>query len=41
MYISLYPNQDQPAVNDTPCPGTHDARFLDHVIKKGRRRKLE
>lgn len=34
MYISLYPDQDQPAVNDTACPRMHDARFLDHVIKK-------
>ncbi|KYN29218.1 Protein-associating with the carboxyl-terminal domain of ezrin [Trachymyrmex cornetzi] len=24
-------NQDQPAVNDTACPRTHDARFLDHI----------
>jgi len=39
MYISLYPDQDQPVVNNTACPRTHDARFLDHVIKRGRGRK--
>jgi len=33
MYISLYPDQDQPVVNDTACPRTHDARFLDHIMK--------
>lgn len=39
MYISLNPDQEQPAVNDTACPRTHDARFLHHVIKRGRRRE--
>lgn len=38
MYISLYPDPDQPAVNDTVCPRTHDARFLDHVIKRKKKR---
>ena len=37
MYISLYPDQDQPAVNDTACPRTYVARFLDHIMRVGKR----